>query len=105
MLTLESPFSGAWTQTDEYTIVKEQAISSGFIVFPADITATTATLPGTESSVDDIYKGQYIKFTQFTGPNILTTYSRLITSYNGTTKVVTFYPNIGLDFALPFSQV
>ena len=105
MLTLSTPFSGAWTETDEYTIVKEPAISSGFVTFPTSITENTVTLPGSESSVDNIYKGQFIKFTQFTGPNILTTYSRLITNYDGTTKVVTFYPDIGLDFQLPFSQV
>lgn len=104
-LTLETPFGGGWTETDEYTIVKEQAISTGQVVFPTDITTTTVTLPAGESSVDNIYVGQFIKLIQFTGSNILVTYSRQITSYNGTTKVVSFHPSIEADFALPTSQV
>ena len=104
-ITLETPFGGTWTETDEYTIVKEQAISTGQVVFPTDITNSTVTLPAGESSIDNIYVGQFIKLIQFTGPNILVTYSRQIISYNGTTKVVSFYPSIEADFALPTSQV
>lgn len=95
ILTLESDIPTA-TITDEYMIVKDTAFNVGTIDFfanPTYITDNTATLIGA-SSVDDIYVGKYITLIQFNGPDILVTFSRLITSYDGTTNVATFTPAI-----------
>ena len=99
MITLETPFGGTWSPQNQYTIVKDISTSNGSIFDITRFTTTTVILPPAESSVDDVYKGQYIKFMQLIDSNgEFLTYTRLITGYNGTTKVVTFYPPIELTF-------
>jgi len=102
ILTLDSPFGGSWAKTDDYIIVKEKAKSADNLTNLGDTdfpTSSSVILPATESSIDDIYKGDYIKIVQFInsiGTGQYVTWTRLITGYNGTTKTVTFSPSIPL---------
>ena len=95
MLTLESAFA-AWDFGDYYDIVSQQAIRNGTT---ATYTTLTVTLDAGASSVDGEYIGQFVRFTQLSpiGYDTMTDFgSRVITAYNGTTKVATFSPSITL---------
>jgi hypothetical protein len=57
----------------------------------------TVTLNAGDSSIDDFYKGQFIRFTNGPLKNVV----RFITGYNGTTKVLSFGPSITVSLFNP----
>ena len=93
IVTLESAFT-SWDFGDYYDIVSQQALRNGTAVA---YTRSTVTLDAGASSVDGEYVGQFVRLTENapTAPDAMIDYgSRVITTYNGTTKVATFAPPI-----------
>ena len=67
------------------SLVNGQIVLSQCNLFPQSATSNSITLDNSASSVDDHFKDLYIRITSGTGVGQL----RLITAYNGTTKVAT----------------
>lgn len=80
--TLSSAFSGGWVINNSYTIRESTIDEEGLIVA---VTSNSVTLSPISSSEDDYYKGKFVYFSS--GP--LVGESRIIISYNGTTKEAT----------------
>ncbi len=94
IVTLETPFSGAWNITDDYEIRPDaNVLNSGAA---SAMTSNTITLTGAPAGISvDYYKGSFVKISD---PNsLLYNESRVITAYDPITKIATIAP--------PFSQV
>jgi hypothetical protein len=84
--TLNAPFSGAWAIGDSYDI--RYAPPTETAILAAVGSSTSITLAGTASIIDNYYVGNYVYM--LNGTAIYD--ARMITAYNGTTKVATVLP-------------
>lgn len=99
-ITLQTGFGGGWANTDYYEIVSQEAIR---VNTATAITTTTVTLDAGASATDGEYVGQFVRLTNTaTPPPTVAEYgTRVITAYNGTTKVATFSPPVASGIAAP----
>lgn len=89
-IKLATAFGPTWAIDDYYEIVSEKAITIDTTVA---IGGVNATLAASASSIDDFYKGTFIKFTNVADPSIdYGTFT--VTSYDGTSKQITFTPRV-----------
>lgn len=85
--TLDSALTNILANNDTFEVRKSRYISRDT---STALTATTITLAASEPSTNNIYRGQYIRFVSGTLENEV----RLITAYDGTTKIATFTPSV-----------
>lgn len=94
IVTLETPFSGAWSISDYYEIRPDSNVLNTGAA--SAMTLSTITLTGAPAGLAvDYYKGSFVKISNPTSP--LYNESRVITAYDPLTKIATVAP--------PFSQV
>lgn len=84
--TLDVPFSGGWAAGDNYNIRLAPPMETSTIA--AVTSSSSITLSPTSSSTNDFYKGFFLYI--LNGPAIYDV--KMITSYNGLTKVATTIP-------------
>ena len=94
--TVDSAFSGI--TNDTFEVRKSKYISNGT---STAFTNDTITLAVTEPSKDDTYKGYFVRITSGVSENE----TRLITAYDGTTKVASFNPPITSAAGTPTYEV
>ena len=95
--TVDSAYS-ALVASDVFEVRQSQYISNGT---STAFTTTTITLAATEPTTNDIYNGQFVRITNGASANE----TRLITDYNGTTKVATFSPQISAAAGTPTYEI
>ena len=85
-IILDTPFSGAWSVTDQYEIIQDPTSTNSGIA--AAMTTTTITLSNAPNNLPvDYYRGQYVNITDPTSP-IYNEISPII-AYDPVTKIAT----------------